>query len=344
MRRVTIADIARAAGVSKGSVSYALNDKPGVSDATRRRILEIADELRWAPSTAARSLSDGRADAFGLVIDRPASALGLEPFFMQLISGIQGALTGTSTSLMLQVTEDAERELDTYRMWYAQRRVDGVLVVDLRVDDPRPDLLSRMGLPAVLIGGPRTDVAQPCVWSDDASAVREVVHYLFALRHRRIARVAGPAKFLHTRTRSEAFTAATHELGMADCTTVHADYSDEAGARATRRLLASPTPPTALLFDNDLMAVAALGVAQEMGITVPEQLSVVAFDDSPLSRSVRPALTAVRRDAATHGKRAAEVLQRLRDGAEPDSVETPPAELVPRSSTGIAPEAVPGRT
>ncbi|MDS1270133.1 LacI family DNA-binding transcriptional regulator [Lipingzhangella sp. LS1_29] len=342
MRRVTIADIARAAGVSKGSVSYALNDKPGVSDATRRRILEIADELRWAPSTAARSLSDGRADAFGLVIDRPARALGLEPFFMQLISGIQGALSGSSTSLMLQVTEDTERELDTYRMWFAQRRVDGVLVVDLRVDDPRPELLSQMGLPAVLIGGPLTGVSQPYVWSDDASAVREVVHYLFALRHRRIGRVAGPAKFLHTQTRSEAFSSVTSELGLMGCPTVHTDYSDDAGARATRRLLADPNPPSALLFDNDLMAVAALGVAQEMGISVPEQLSVVAFDDSPLSRSVRPALTAVRRDAAAHGQRAAEVLQRLCAGEDPGSVETPPAELVPRSSTAIVPDPAAG--
>src|SRR5689334_5762179 len=137
MRRTTIADIARAAGVSKGAVSYALNGRPGVSDATRRRILKIAAEVGWHPSSAARALSDGRAGVLGLVVDRPARTLGIESFFMQLISGIEATLSASSVGLLLQVTEDQANEMDAYRRWWGQRRVDGVIIVDLRQDDPR---------------------------------------------------------------------------------------------------------------------------------------------------------------------------------------------------------------
>lgn len=339
MRRPTIIDIAKAAGVSKGSVSYALNGKPGVSEATRQRIISIARELGWAPSTAARALSDGRADAIGLVIDRPARTLGLEPFFMQLISGIQTALAGTSTSLVLQVTDEQQHEMDTYLSWYAQRRVDGVLVVDLRLDDPRPVALEEIGLPAVLIGGPLPGAAQPCVWSDDASAVREVVEYLVALGHRRIARVAGPAHFLHTHARSHAFEECAAELALQGYTIVHSDYSDEAGARATRRLLSGQPSPTALMFDNDLMAVSALGVAQEMGFTVPDDVSIVAWDDSPLCRMMLPALTAVSRDVEAHGEQAVRLLHQILDGAQPGDAATPAAQMIPRASTGCPPLA-----
>src|SRR2546430_2675739 len=107
MKRPTIADIAKAAGVSKGAVSYALNGRPGVAESTRRRILEIAQGLGWAPSSAARALSDGRAGAIGLVIDRPARVLAVEPYFMQLVAGIEAAITGSPFALLLQVIDDA---------------------------------------------------------------------------------------------------------------------------------------------------------------------------------------------------------------------------------------------
>jgi len=154
MRRPTIVDIAKAAGVSKGAVSYALNGRPGVSDATRRRILDIAEQLGWAPSSAARSLSDGRAWAIGMVVDRPAKTLAAEPFFMQLIGGIQLELDGSPFSLLMRSAEDRDVETATYQRWHAERRVDGVLLVDLRRDDPRLPFVKELGLPAVVVGGP----------------------------------------------------------------------------------------------------------------------------------------------------------------------------------------------
>ena len=153
-RRVTIADIAREAGVSKGAVSYALNGLPGVSASTRARVLAIANELGWYPNRAARSLSAARADACGLVVARAARMLALEPFFMELIAGVEAEFSARGVALMIQLAHDPAEEIEVYRRWWAERRVDGVMMVNLRVDDPRVPALVELGLPAVVVGGP----------------------------------------------------------------------------------------------------------------------------------------------------------------------------------------------
>ncbi len=153
-RRPTITDIAQRAGVSKGSVSYALNGHPGVSELTRKRILAIAEEIGWHPNRAARALSASRAGACGLALARPARTLAYEPFFSKLLSGIEAELSARQFALMLQIVEDVEAETEVLRRWWAERRVDGVLLVDLRVDDPRIPLVEKLGLPAVIVGGP----------------------------------------------------------------------------------------------------------------------------------------------------------------------------------------------
>ncbi|WP_093711639.1 LacI family DNA-binding transcriptional regulator [Actinacidiphila alni] len=338
MKRPTIADIAEAAGVSKGAVSYALNGKAGVSEQTRARILEIAGRMGWHPSSAARALSNSRSGAIGLVVDRPAWVLGIEPFFMQLISGVEAGLASGGTALLLQVTEDAGAEEAAYRRWWGERRVDGVLLVDLREDDPRLGLLRELELPGVVVGHATGVPGIPSVWLNDAEAVRETLAYLAAMGHRRIARVAGPARFVHTRERGAAFDAAAAELGLTGgVSCVHTDYSGEDGARATRRLLSDAERPTAIVYDNDVMAVAALSVTQEMGIRVPAELSLVAWDDSELCRLVHPALTAVSRRVPEYGERAAEALLALIDGQDvADQLLEAPA-LVPRGSTAPAP-------
>lgn len=332
MKRPTMVDIARRAGVTKSAVSFALNGRPGVSEATRARVLAIADELGWQPNSAARALSDGRAGAFGLVVDRPARSLGIEPFFMQLVSGIQGELSGDGTSLLFTVASDAAAETATHRAWWAQRKVDGVFLVDMRLDDPRVAALEELRLPAVVIGAPVDCGGLPAVWSDEAAAVRTAVAHLADLGHRSIAHVTGPAVLRHTLIRAEAFTAATAERGLTG-RNVEADYSGEQGFAATRALLEGGERPTAIVYDNDVMAVSGLSAAQSLGVRVPDDLSLVAWDDSPLCELVRPALTALRRDVAAYGALAA---RQLRDAAAGRSVEhrrAPDPALTVRAST-----------
>ena len=204
-RRTTIKDIAERAGVSKGAVSYALNGRPGVSEETRDRILAIAEELGWYPNRAARSLSASRADACGLILARPASTLALEPFFMEFIAGVEACLSPRSIGLTIQLAGSVEEEIESYRRWFGEHRVDGVFIFDIVQNDTRAEALKAIGLPAVVIGGPLEGHPLPAVWHDEASVVIEAVQYLAALGHRKIARVAGVSEFVHTEERTRAF-------------------------------------------------------------------------------------------------------------------------------------------
>ena len=331
--RVTIKDIAERAGVSKGAVSYALNGRPGVSDDTRTRILAIARELGWYPNRAARALSAARADAAGLVLARPARIVALEPFFMEFVAGAESELAARSMALTIQLVRDVDEEIEVYRRWWGEHRVDGVLMVDLRIGDPRVQELTRLGLPAVIVGGPLESGAIPAVWHDERGAVSEAVRYLAALGHERIAHVAGVADFVHTKERMDGFRTAMEELGLEPEITA-TDYTPESAARATRRLLTSPSPPTALIFDSDLLAVTGLGVAQQMGFLVPDELSIVGWDDSLISQVVHPPLTAITRDIAAFGVLAIRQLMEVIDRGAVDDVESARGELTPRGSTG----------
>jgi DNA-binding LacI/PurR family transcriptional regulator len=337
VKRPTIADIARQAGVSKVAVSYALNDRPGVSPAKRAAIKAIAEEIGWRPNRAALTLNGAQARSVGLTLCRPARILGVEPFFMELISGIENELSERSYALTLQVAASPEQELDIYRRWWGEGRVDGAILVDLRFADPRVSGLQKLGLPAVVLGHPDEAGSLIPVWSDDAAAIRETVEYLTALGHRRIARVAGLPELVHTVLRDRAFTAACEERGVEWHTIMHTDYTGEEGARATRRLVGATTRPTAIVYDNDIMAVAGMSAAHEMSLHVPGDLSIVAWDDSALSQVVRPALSALTRDIPAYGAQAARVLLALIDGEEVAGAEEQAAHLVPRGSTAPPP-------
>lgn len=188
-------------------------------------------------------------------------------------------------------------------------------------------------MPAVVLGDPSAAGALTPVWADDAAAVRETVSYLHALGHRRIARVAGLPDLVHTVLRDQAFTAACQERGLDWHTIAHTDYTGEEGAHATRRLMSAVTRPTAIMYDNDIMAVAGMSAADELRLRVPADLSIVAWDDSPLSQIVRPALSAITRDIPAYGAHAARTLLRLIEGDEVTPVEDEAPRLVPRGST-----------
>ncbi|GID98409.1 LacI family transcriptional regulator [Amorphoplanes digitatis] len=335
VKRTTIADIAREAGVSKGAVSYALNDRPGVSDATRARILAIAERLGFRASAAARALAGAPAKVVGLALQRPASTLGVEPFFMELVSGVEAELSTRSYALMLRMVpdDDAASEIDIYRRWWVEGRVDGVLLCDVRADDPRVPAVEEIGLPAVIVGPPAAGGGCASVWSDDAVSVAEALEHLADLGHRRVARVAGIADLAHTAARTQAFAQACARLPVTSSNTVWTDYTGEAGARATRDLLSGDPRPTAIVYDNDIMAIAGLAVARDMGCSVPADLSIVAWDDSPVCGLVHPPLTALTRDISAYGAHAARLLLSVIGGEEVGSRLHEPARLIARGST-----------
>jgi DNA-binding LacI/PurR family transcriptional regulator len=323
--------------VSIGAVSFALNDRPGVSEATRERIVAIAREMGWRPSAAARGLPVRRAGAVGLVIARSPSTLGVEPFFMKFIAGLESEFATSRTALLLQVVEDHGKAIDAMSSLWAERRIDGVIVTDLWVPDARVPVLESLGVPGVLVGRPREGSTMPAVWSDDAVPVVETVDYLVGLGHRRIARVAGLATLEHTQIRTAAFRAAAGRHGLDATEVIDTDYTWEAGAWATQKLLSLAPRPTAITYDNDIMATAGLSVASKLGIAVPGQLSIVAGDDSQLCEMVFPALTALSRDIQAYGAHTARVLLDQLEGGTVRSFEDTPARLALRKSTAAPP-------
>jgi len=332
----TIADVARRAGVSKGLVSFALNDRPGVSPETRTRILEAARELGWTPSLQGRSLRTGRSFACGLVIGRSPDVIAADPFFHSFIAGLEDEFSVSGQVLVLAVATPGRQEEATYRGLAADRRVDGVVLTDLRVHDERVALLAELGLSAVTLGVPDVESPFSSVSVDDGGGIEAAVRHLADLGHRRVTHIAGPDAMLHSRRRREAFHAAASAAGI-DGRSIETDFSAAQGAAATEAILSAEDAPTAIIYSNDHMAVAGLGVAQRRGIVVPRDLSITGFDDTELGRYLHPALTSVTSDARAWGRVAARTLLDAIGGAARVRLDLPASTLAMRDSTGRAP-------
>ncbi|MCC2334859.1 LacI family DNA-binding transcriptional regulator [Cellulomonas wangsupingiae] len=277
------------------------------------------------------------ADAIGLVLARPARMLGLEPFFMELIGGIEETLSTDDRSLLLHVVPDHEAEIAAYRRWGPGHLVDAVVLVNLVVADPRLAVLRELGIPTVVVGGPERALSGAAhVWIDNSQAMRDAVGYLVDLGHTTIGRVSGPAALAHTRSRTEAFLA---ECAARDAhgVVVEGDYGQESGTRAARTLLGRNDPPSALVFDNDVMALAALGVANELGLSVPGDVSLLAWDDSPLCRLSHPPLSAMSLDVHAMGVQVADAVLNLLASGRPTTSTAPLPRLVARGSTARRP-------
>jgi DNA-binding LacI/PurR family transcriptional regulator len=333
-RRPTIVDVARRAGVSKGAVSFALNDRPGLAPETRDRILAAARELGWQPSARARALSRSRAFALGLVMRRPPALLGADPWFPQFLAGVETTLAERGSALVLQVVgDDDEAEAASYRRLGRQGRVDGVFLNDLKIDDPRVPLLVDLGLPAVAVGRPVGPCPFPMVTVDDRAGVAATVRHLLDLGHRRVAYVGGTLGYVHSASRRAAWRETLRSAGVPPGPELVADFTGPGGAAATAELLALAERPTAIVYANDVMAIAGMGVAIGQGLEVPADLSVVGFDDVPLAAHLVPPLTTVRHDALGWGRVAASVLLAVSDGEPAGDVELDPAVPVLRAST-----------
>ncbi len=348
--KVTISDLARRLGISKASVSYALNGQPGVSDSTRARTLDLARELGWYPSSSARALSQSRSEAVGIVLYRDPEQIGTEPFYMSILAGIEAVLGAHEMSLMLRmvdpraVADKAKRDLSVYERWAGERRVDGVILFDHVRDDPRPPLLDRFRLPYVRLGAgvdvPASARSSNVSVSQGADA-KTVVEALHARGHRRIAFVSGPVELLHEERKVAEITAHAARLGMSVALSP-SDYSADDGGLATVALMAGLVPgapefPTAIIYGNDLMAVGGLQSLKRLGLGVPGQVSVVSWDDSILCRLSSPGVAALGRNVADLGRNAAVLLMDLIAGHEPRIIDAKPGVLRPRESLGSNP-------
>lgn len=332
--KATMADIARQLGISRAAVSYALNAQPGVAAGTREAVLKLATDLGWHPSASARALTGSDIQVIGLALSRPTETFAVDSFFFEFLAGVESVLLERGWSLLLRVIGDApEVEVETYRRWWGEGRIDGVIHVDERHHDDRIAAVEEIGLPAVLCGGPRKGFELPCVWTDQAGDAALIVEHLADLGHRRIAHVSGPRRFAHERGRQRGVRTAAARHGIS-VTTIEGTYAPADARAAVDRLVGEPDPPTAFVFSNDHMSVAGLQELRALGKSVPGDVSVVSWDDSPLTKAVEPQLTALYRDNQAFGRQAAETLLGLVAGQRPSLVAVARSQLRARGSSG----------
>lgn len=334
MAHVTIAHIAERLGVSKASVSYALNGKPGVSDKTRERVLALAAELDWRPSSSARALSRSRADAIGMVLRRDPALLGTEPYYMRLLEGVEDVLSDAGQSLLLRMVGTTPgRDIEVYERWAGERRVDGVIVLDRAIDDPRPELLDRLGLPYVLHGVLTGDESGAERIEDQHRDAQLIVRHLFELGHRRIVHVTGPLGLVHEADRSAAVQHECESHGI-DVAFAEADYTFDSARSRVAEVLGAGIRPTALIFSNDVMAVGGLRALGEAGVT---DLAMVSWDDSMLCQYASPTITSLERFPDRAGRRSATMLLALLDGRPAVAPAPSPSTLMVRETSRPGP-------
>jgi DNA-binding LacI/PurR family transcriptional regulator len=335
-RRITIVDVAHKAGVSISSVSSALNGGGEVSESTRKRILEVAKDLGWVPSLRGRSLSGQRTFAVGLVVQRQPEVLSSDPFFASFISGIEAVLEPRGQALVLQMATDAAASTERYRRLSAEHRVDGVFLDEIRVDDPRIPLLSQLGTPTVAVNSEKSRTPFPSVRQNYREGITEVVNHLIGIGHRHIAHVTGDMAFIHSHQRLGAWRTALENAGIAPGPVFEGDYTLEGGTAAADALLGPGRDVTAVVCANDLMAIGLMARAADLGIRVPEDVSVTGYDGNEVGTYMRPSLTTVMTSPSAIGRAAATMLLDSIEGNQVEDVEIAPARLVIRQSTAAA--------
>jgi DNA-binding LacI/PurR family transcriptional regulator len=311
-------------------VSFAVNGRPGVSEATRERILRAADALGWQPSAHARALTDARARAIGLVLARDPTQLEADAFFVRFLSGLERTLAPRDHALLLQLVPATTVDTGAYERLAASGRVDGFILTDVERDDPRIAVLESAGLPAVVAGRPGTGCPFPWVETEHGRGMRAAAAHLAGLGHERIGLLAGPAALDYVRVRAEEWRRGIAAAGGEPGPVVHAEPGNSP-APAAARLLASGA--TAVAATSDVLALSLMAVARSQGRRVPEDLSVTGFDDSALAALAAPPLTSVRVDYAEFGAAAAAALLAAIDGEQLPPARLSEPQLVVRSST-----------
>lgn len=335
-RKITSHDVARAAGVSRATVSIVLNRSKSVSisDETRRRVEIAAAELGYRPNSVARMLKSGATRTIGLVI-ADLDIARFDAFIPTLFWSIGQVVRSAGYDLLLE-SPDRSVPGNPYSALAESRRIDGLLIQGPRLHDPALAELIDGGFPTVVIG----TAGHPRQYSVNVASrprLREAVDRMVALGHRNFGYVAfSPADYVATARRIEATREALREHGidLDDAAIRYGDFSAESGHREAAALMEARPDLTAIIAGNDTIALGVISALSQRGLSVPEDVSVLGFDDLPFAAHLVPPLTTIRVDAAWQGREAAELLLRRLGGEEGERRLMREASLVWRDSVG----------
>jgi DNA-binding LacI/PurR family transcriptional regulator len=308
--RVSIKDIARAAGVSRSTVSRSLRDSPVIAPATRDRIKALAAELGYSPDGHARGLVTGRSHTIGIVVTTIA-----DPFVAEVVQGVETVAHDHGYTVVLSTSgAESTREIAAVQM-LRSKRVDGVIVTASRIGALYLDHVERIGVPVVLINNHNEQSGHytHTVTVDNQHGAGLAMDHLLGTGHRRIAYVTGPADHSSDMDRLRAYRQALEAHGLPTLAelVLSGDGFPQGGEQAYRRLAALTPRPSAAFCYNDMTAIGLLRAARRDGVRVPEDLAIVGFDDIPLAAYVEPALTTIAQPKVEMGRLAMEMLLTL---------------------------------
>lgn len=327
----TIYDIAKHVGVSAGTVSRALSRPEKVLPATRKRIEQAAAALGYVPNTVARTLKTQRSGKILVTVPDIAN-----PFFARILQGAEEAAQAADYAVLLGDTQHQPDREERYAQMLPRNEADGLIVLGHRLPPTAREIVKRLGATAPVINGCEFDPALgiPSVHIDNAAAARAAMEHLYGLGHERVAVVGGPPDNpLHQQRLEGARSAARARGRLRLLTIVPGDFSVESGYAAAKELLGQAPASTAAFCFSDQMALGVLAACRDLGIRVPEDFSIVGFDDLASSRYLTPPLTTISQPMREIGVRAVKLLLAIIEAVEVPHQQTLDFSLMLRGST-----------
>ena len=337
---MNIQEIAKRAKVSTATVSRAINRVPTVNPQLAKRVWKVIEELGYYPNTQARALVSGRSRIFGLIVSEITN-----PFFPEIVQVFETIVVQHQYEILLTSTVNDPKRMESSVRRMIERRVDGVAVMTFGMEEVLLEDLKLRKVPLVFVdvGPSRPHVSN--IRIDYLHGIRQAVQHLAALRHQKIAFISGPLRLKSAMARQEAFVSSMQEIGLPvdPSLILEGDHTMEGGMEACAQLLARTDRPTAVLCSNDMTAIGVMRKSHEDGINVPQDLSVVGFDDIRLAQFVLPPLTTVQMSQSELARLAFNALlaEVGRVTPSPNGTEyVVKTNLVLRGSTGLAPAII----
>jgi LacI family transcriptional regulator len=335
MSDLKLEDIAKLAGVSRSTVSRVINESPNVSTNARNRVVKIVQSTGYHPNAAARSLASQRTRMIGLVLPRTTSSFFTDPYFPQLTQGIAFACNNHDLSLSLFLVGNQNDENKITPRISRRGMLDGILIQSGPSGDSLIDRLLSSQVPCVILGRPLIKEPTNYIDVDNVRAAKLATEHLIRLGYQRIATITGSKTSSVSVDRREGYTKAINEAGREIDPTLIAegDFSENSGYLAMKTLL--PSKPDAVFAQSDIMAIGAMRATQEAGLSIPQDIAFVGFDDLPIASLSTIKLTTIRQPITQFGIKAVELLMDvIENGTKPAKRLILETELVIRDSCG----------
>jgi DNA-binding LacI/PurR family transcriptional regulator len=285
---MSIMAVAARARVSIATVSRVINGTATVSPETAERVREAIEALDFYPDISARTLGSGRSGLYGLIISDITN-----PYFPELVKAFEDIAVEHGQDILIANTDYDPKRMEACVIRMLQRKVDGVAIMTSEMEDRLIHTFSHRQIPTIFMDTPKGVKGVNTVRVDYAAGVKQAMEHLFAFGHKRIAFISGPLALSSAQVRARAFTKSLRQHGLTGEPHLmqESDHRVEGGHAAMQRILSSGTHPTAVMASNDLTAIGAMGAIHEAGLRIPEDISVIGFDDIELSAYIQPGLT-----------------------------------------------------